>query len=185
MTDNISEALSWLTEGTAKPGDALQSGGEGQGIRKRRSEATEADEGLRKLQRKVDQKHAERLEVAAIYKQYQDNIKACNMLQTEIAKGIKAGENIYKLFLKAAEALSRTVGDRGYYKQIEADLLAIYGNGLGEPGALEIELEQTQTRLTKLTAAEQRETEPTEKDRIQRAIVAHKKKVKEIEDRMK
>lgn len=41
-----------------------------------------------------------------------------------------------------------------FYSQIEGDIKAIYGQGLLDPISLQIELQETQERLTRLREAE-------------------------------
>lgn len=62
-----------------------------------------------------------------VYTKYQENIRASEQLQTEILKGIKAGADIYTLFLKAAKAISLMTSNTVFYDRIAADLGGIYG----------------------------------------------------------
>lgn len=108
-----------------------------------------------------------------VYRTYQENIKTSSTLQTEILKGLKAGEDVYSLFLKAAKAISLMTSNSLFYSQTEEDLKAIYGRGLQEKPPLQIELQEVQTRLQRLIEAEKREEASDSKQRIQRAIQAH------------
>ena len=56
-------------------------------------------EGLGALQRKADQNKAEIDRNLEVYRTYQENIKRSGQLQTDILKGVQAGEDIYSLFL--------------------------------------------------------------------------------------
>ena len=67
-----------------------------------------------------------------------------------------------------------------FYSQIEADLTAIYGRGLQEKPPLQKELQEAQTRLQRLTEAEKRETGTDSRERIKRAIEAHKRTIAEL-----
>ena len=49
---------------------------------------------------------------ADVYKTQQENIKKAGALESAILKGLKQGEPIPALFLKAAEAMSRMTGNR-------------------------------------------------------------------------
>jgi len=80
--------------------------------------------GTQELQRRADNQKDAIARATEVYKRYQDNIKATEILQTEILKGVAAGEDIYQLFLKAVKALSLTVSNDLFYKQIEQDLAA-------------------------------------------------------------
>lgn len=107
-----------------------------------------------------------------------------SQLQTDILKGVKAGESIYSLFLKAAKAISLMTSNSVFYSQIEADTRAIYGEGLHKQAPLENELEEVQQRLTNLNAAQSRELEPDSRERIGRAIKAHEAKIASLKDQI-
>ena len=139
-------------------------------------------EGLGALQRKADQNKAEIDRNLEVYRTYQENIKRSGQLQTEILKGLKAGEDVYSLFLKAAKAISLMTSNSLFYSQIEADIEAIYGRGLQHKPPLQKELQETQTRLQRLLEAGQREQPPDNRERIQRAIEAHRATIERLED---
>ena len=115
-----------------------------------------------------------------VYRTYQENIKTSSALQTQILKGLKAGEDVYSLFLKAAKAISLMTSNSIFYSQAEEDLIAIYGIGLQEKPPLQMELDEVQERLQKLREAEKREQASDSKKRIQRAIQAHENKATEL-----
>ena len=115
-----------------------------------------------------------------VYRTYQENIKTSSTLQTQILKGLKAGEDVYSLFLKAAKAISLMTSNSVFYSQTEEDLKAIYGRGLQEKPPLQIELEEVQGPLQKLIEAEKREKDSNSKERIHRAIQAHKDRATEL-----
>lgn len=120
-----------------------------------------------------------------VYKTYQENIKTSSQLQTDILKGLKAGESVYSLLLKACKTISLMTSNSVFYSQIEGDIRAIYGQGLLDPLPLQIELQETQERLTRLREAEQRELDGDSKDRIKRAIKAHEAKIADLESLIK
>ena len=142
---------------------------------------TEGLEGINKLQREADRKKQDIDRSLAICREYQQNIKTSSQLQTEILKGAKAGESVYSLLLKACKAISLMTSNSVFYSQIEGDIKAIYGQGLLDPLPLQIELQETQERLTRLREAEQRELDGDSKDRIKRAIKAHEAKIADLE----
>ena len=123
----------------------------------------------------------ERKRTLEIYREYQQNIKTSSQLQTEILKGARAGEDIYSLFLKAVKAISLMTSNSLFYSQLEGDIRAIYGQDLLDPLPLQIELQQTQERLTRLREAEQRELDGDSKERIKRAVKAHEAKIADLE----
>ena len=69
-----------------------------------------------------------------------------------------------------------------FYSQLEGDIRAIYGQGLLDSLPLQIELQETQTRLQRLLEAGQREQPPDNRERIQRAIEAHRATIERLED---
>lgn len=115
-----------------------------------------------------------------VYKTYQDNIKTSSILQTEILKGLKAGEDVYNLFLKAAKAISLMTANSLFYSQTEEDLIDIYGRGLQYKPPLQMELEGVQERLKRLREAEKREKNSESLKRISRAIQEHESKATEL-----
>lgn len=142
---------------------------------------TDGLEGIHKLQRQADAKKMDIDRSLAICKEYQQNIKTSSQLQTEILKGAKAGESVYSLLLKACKAISLMTSNSVFYSQLEGDIRAIYGQGLLDPLPLQIELQETQERLTRLREALNREIEPDAKERIQRAVKAHEAKIADLE----
>ncbi len=126
---------------------------------------TEGLEGIHKLQRQADAKKQDIDRSLAICREYQQNIKTSSQLQTEILKGVRAGEDIYSLFLKAVKAISLMTSNTVFYSQLEGDIRAIYGRGLLDPLPLQIELQQVQERLKRLREAEEREPQRPQQDR--------------------
>lgn len=188
MAGNLENALSWLNisdpaenRPQEKPAERGKQSGVIDNTNKKENAAAGALEGLGGLQRKLDQRQAEKAALAAIFAQHNENTKTTGKLQTDILKGIEAGENIYKLFLMAARALSMTIGNPGFYTMIENNIIAIYGGGLNEPGALDLEKEQTRARLEKLTAAEARAGNEDDRQRIRKAIIRHRERIQELE----
>ena len=154
-----------LTE-PQKPVEGLTEGLEGQQAKKLYLDAQRERED-----------HQRSLEV---YRRYQENTKTSEQLQAAILKGLKAGEDVYSLFLKAAKALSLMTSNSLFYSQAEADLIAIYGRGLQQKPPLQREREEAQKRLQRLLEAEQREQPPDSKERIHRAVEAHRKTIAEL-----
>ena len=142
---------------------------------------TEGIEGLHALQREADRNRQAIDSSLAICREYQQNIKTSSQLQTEILKGARAGEDIYTLFLKAVKAISLMTSNSLFYSQLEGDIRAIYGMGLQEAPAIDIELEQVTERYIKLLGAMEREPEGDSKDRIRQAIKAHENKIRELD----
>lgn len=127
---------------------------------------------------------AEKQRTLDIFREYQENIKRSGQLQTEILKGVKAGESVYNLFLKAVKAVSLMTSNSLFYSQIEADTRAIYGEGLQEQAPLQCELAEVQKRLTRLKEAQAEELEHDSRERIGRAIQAHEAKIAQLQGKI-
>ena len=155
-----------LTE-PQKPVDGLPEGLEGQQAKKLYLDA--------QREREDHQRSRE------AYRAYQENTKRSEQLQSEILKGIKAGEDVYSLFLKAAKAISLMTSNSVFYSQIEDDTRSIYGRGLNYKPPLQNELQDTQKRLQRLLEAEQREADTDSRERIKRAVKAHREHIAELE----
>lgn len=156
-----------LTE-PQKPVDGLTEGLEGQ--------------QAKKLYLDTQREREDRQRSLEVYRTYQENIKTSSQLQTEILKGLKAGEDVYSLFLKAAKAISLMTSNSLFYSQIEADIEAIYGRGLQHKPPLQKALQEAQERLQRLLEAEQREQPPDSRERIRAAIKAHRAAIERLED---
>lgn len=112
---------------------------------------------------------------ARVYREYQDNTIKSGMLKSEILKGIQLGQDPYNLLLKAIECISLMTGNPHYYKQAKDDLQAIYG-ALGYKAPAEQEVQEVQERLNNLIKALEQEPDQRSKERINRAIQAHKER---------
>ena len=91
---------------------------------------TEKPQERTPLQREAEQRAETLRNAADVYKRYQDNIKATELLQAQILKGIRAQEDIYSLFLKTAKALSLTINNREFFAQIVKELPQYYPEAL-------------------------------------------------------
>ena len=137
--------------------------------------------GTADLQRTADTVRSTIETAEGVLARYQNATMEAGSLRNDILKGVRSGEGIYSLFLKAVKVIALTTGNSLYYDQIEQDLLAIYGAGLHEQEPLQIEKEATQKRLEKLLEAEKTETQADTRERIQAAIRAHRKRIEELE----
>ena len=102
-----------------------------------------------------------------VYRAYQENIIKSERLQNEILRGVRAGEDIYSLFVKAARAVSLMTDDLVYYDQLKAATQAAYG--------AEVEDEDRGGA----------ERGPADEKSIAAAIQAHRKRIAELEDLIK
>ena len=134
------------------------------------------------LCREAEQRKQDHQRSKEVYKTYQKNIHKSETLQTEIIKGLSAGEDIYSLFLKAVEALASVTNDNQLYKQAEADIREVYGVGLRQEQPIRRELEAVEHRLYLLEESLLWETESGERKRIERAIEAHKQRAEKLQN---
>lgn len=133
------------------------------------------------LAREQAQEAQERTRAAEVYKKYQENIKAAGAAQTALRKGILAGASPYRLLLLATECIGHLLNDTEFIEGSRSDLKLVYGELLGEPGALEIELEEVEGRLAKLRAAD---TDPEKMSRVYTIIREHERRAEELRKRI-
>ena len=133
------------------------------------------------LQRKADNRQKQLEDSARVLKEYQTNKRLTNGLVSEITKGIQQGADIYDLFLKAVEALAYATNDTALYERTRDNLKVIYGIGLKETRALELEKEDTQKRLERLIKSLEEASDISDQLRLKRAIQAHQKHLKTLQ----
>lgn len=136
------------------PSETILEGGQYKTITEHKKTVETPSEDLEGQQAKglylqAQREAAEKQRTLDIFREYQENIKRSGQLQTEILKGVKAGESVYNLFLKAVKAISLMTSNSLFYSQIEADTRAIYGEGLQEQAPLQCELAEVQKRLAR------------------------------------
>lgn len=119
-----------------------------------------------------------------ICQEYQQNIRKSSELQAEILKGISAGEDVYSLLLKAVKAISLMTGNELFFFQAEADILAIYGDGLKARAPLQRRIDQTKERLEHLLRVAEMEPDGDSLERMRRSIRAHEARIGELEAEM-
>ena len=103
-----------------------------------------------------------------------------NQLQVEVMKGLQSGEPVERLLLKALESLALKDNDTVSFPEAKKTLIAIYGDALGQPVPLQIELEEFETRLERLKQAyeEGKETEAKDtQERVKNAIMGHENRI--------
>ena len=130
---------------------------------------------------------AKPIEVKDDFSAYQSWLRNAHLteeLQGQIVHGIKAGESVQSLLLKCAKALSLTTNNSIFYHEIEKELFSVYGEALGQPESLTLELQAAKERLQKIRAArEAAETEVVRDDMLQ-AIRAHEQRIAQLEQRL-
>lgn len=92
----------------------------------------EPNKGINLLQRKIDKRKAEIEGNQRIFSEYQENIRASSKYKIEVLKGLRSGEDINILLLRACKAISCMTGDIAFYDQVEGDMNAYYMPGIKE-----------------------------------------------------
>ena len=118
---------------------------------------------------------------AELYRQEQENIRKAAGLIPGITKGILTAENPLALLLKAIECIGIMTGNKAFYSQSLTDIKAVYGIGLHDPQAIEIERQEIDSRLAQLWAAIN-EAAPEEQKSLERAIQEHEQRIEYLKD---
>ena len=128
------------------------------------------------LHKKREAQRAENARSLAICQEYNANRAKSGQLKAEILKGLNAGESPYTLLMKAAECIGLLTGETRVFSQSVKDKITeIYGQGLTDSRALEIELADVRRRLATLTRPDLEQTA-----NIKNAIRAHKEREQQI-----
>lgn len=136
--------------------------------------------GIEKLQRKADLKKTQ-IEQENRRKQRQnEDMQASSNLLVDLSKNIQAGGDIYSLFIQAVEIIGLTTGNKSFTTQAIEDIKAIYGRGLKLSEPLQIELDQAKERLEILGNSYPEEVDQKARERIKRAIEAHKELIERL-----
>ena len=130
------------------------------------------------LERQQAQTKADQARAFDVYKQYQQNTILTETLDTEIIKGLQAGEPLPSLFLKAMKAFYLCKGAENALPIVEDTLLTVYGTGLKEVEVRAMQADQIQQRLDNLRRAYTAADTDREKRRLQQAIKAHESRLK-------
>ena len=118
---------------------------------------------------------------AELYRQEQENIKKAGDLIPEITKGILTADNPLTLLLKAIKCIGLMTGNNAFYDQSIQDIKAVYGIGLHDPQAIEIELQEIDSRLAKFWAAI-KDAAPEEQKSLEQAIKAHEQRIEYLKE---
>ena len=119
--------------------------------------------------------------------QRKSEIALAEQLRGEVMRGLRNGEPVERLLLKAVQSIALRENDTVSYPEAKKTLIAIYGDALGEPIPLQIELEETQERLEKLRKAYQEGegVEPWDvQERVKNAIRAHESRVSLLKEKI-
>ena len=114
-------------------------------------------------------------------------IALADQLRAEVMRGLQCGEPVERLLLKAVQSMALKDNDTVSYPEAKKTLIAIYGDALGQPVPLQIELEETEQRLERLRKAyeEGEEVEPYDvQERVKNAIRAHEARIALLKDKI-
>lgn len=134
------------------------------------------------LAREQAQEAQDALREAEVYKRYQEATKTSEQARTAITKGLQAGENPYKLLLTAVDCIGKLTGDTVFSSSAKDTITLLYGEVMGDPNALEIELEDVETRLEHLRRYQ---AEHTGELRVQSIIRQHENRAADLRNRIK
>lgn len=127
-----------------------------------------------------ERRTAEQERALQICKEKQEATVKSAEARTAILKGLQAGEPPEKLLLIAVDCISAITGDNVFSAQSRKDMIEIYGMGLLQPQALQIELDEVRTRLAMLQRPELDAEPEDSRRRIAAAIRAHQRREREI-----
>lgn len=133
------------------------------------------------LAREQAQEAQDALREAEVYRRYQEAIRTSETARTAITKGLQAGLNPYRLLLTAVDCIGKLTSDTVFSSSAKDTITLLYGEVMGDPQALEIELEDVETRLEHLRAY-QGTTE--ERMRVQSIIRQHENRAQELKNRI-
>ena len=114
-------------------------------------------------------------------------IALADQLSAELMRGLQCGEPVERLLLKAIQSIALKENDTVSYPEAKKTLIAIYGDALGQPVPLQIELEETEQRLARLRKAyeEGEEVEPHDvQERVKNAIRSHEARIVLLKDKI-
>ncbi len=114
-------------------------------------------------------------------------IALADQLRAEVMRGLQCGEPVERLLLKAVQSMALKDNDTVSYPEAKKTLIAIYGDALGQPVPLQIELEETEQRLERLRKAyeEGEGVEPHDvQERVKNAIRAHEARIALLKDKI-
>ena len=118
---------------------------------------------------------------AEVYRRYQEAIRTSETARAAITKGLQAGLNPYRLLLIATECIGKLTGDTVFNSSAHDAITLLYGEIEGDPQALEIELEEVETRLENLRRYQ---AEHDTEMRVQSIIRQHEHRAQELKNRI-
>ena len=128
------------------------------------------------LARRIKRKNEEKDKQKQIFLMYTENLSKASIEQAEILKGLKAGNDIYNLFLKAIDTIELLSNNKAFSNQARENVIKVYGEQLGNKRPLEIQLEEINNRYNNIKKSLQ-QAKGEDKKRIEKAAAEHKQKM--------
>lgn len=125
--------------------------------------------------------------MAELTEQRKSEIALADQLRAEVMRGLQCGEPVERLLLKAIQSIALKENDTVSYLEAKKTLIAVYGDALGNPVPLAVELEETEVRLERLRKAleEGEGVEPWDvQERVKNAIRSHEARVTLLKDKI-
>ena len=143
----------------------------------------ETQTGNNELIRRIERKNIEKSDQKQIISMYTENLSKASIQQSEILKGIKAGDDIYNLFFKAIDTIELLNNNKAFSTQAKEDIIKIYGEKLGNKRPLEIQLEETHKRYSRLKKS-LKQAKGEDKQRIEKAIIDHRQVMEKLANKI-
>ena len=128
-----------------------------------------------------EEKQEKSLSELEIYQTYLQRVRESEELQMQIIRGVREGEDCYRLLILAARAISRMTGSNVLLDEVEKMVRSVYGEALGEKVPLEIEIEETRKRLERIRKAAASAETLDLKETMELAIRSHEARLKKLE----
>lgn len=143
----------------------------------------ETQTGNNELIRRIERKNIEKSDQKQVISMYTENLSKASIQQSEILKGIKAGDDIYNLFFKAIDTIELLNNNKAFSTQAKEDIIKIYGEKLGNKRPLEIQLEETHKRYSRLKKS-LKQAKGEDKQRIEKAIIDHRQVMEKLANKI-
>lgn len=106
-------------------------------------------------------------------------------IKMNLLKWINEGTSPYTIIHELAKYLEQVSSEPGYADIVLNDIRIVYGIGLNEQSVVSDELLEIRTRLSRLEEAFQQTTNDEVQTHLKFAIEHHKKKIQELEHKLK
>lgn len=143
----------------------------------------ETQTGNNELIRRIERKNIKKSDQKQIISMYTENLSKASIQQSEILKGIKAGDDIYNLFFKAIDTIELLNNNKAFSSQAKEDIIKVYGEKLGNKRPLEIQLEETHKRYSRLKKS-LKQAKGEDKQRIEKAIIDHRQVMEKLANKI-